>query len=442
MGLLSRLVADFSGANGTHKHSTRRRKRVDKALVAGRKCPMLHARYEIGQEIGKGATCVVLSGVDIVDQSRVAIKQINDPFFNRYVAKAYLKEVAIMRHLKHPNILSLRDVFIDVEKGRESPLYLVTDRRKTNLRRALKNHRGCFSPLHLKYFMFQILHGLKYMHACGIAHRDVKPSNVLVDQSGVIQVCDFGLSTSMLDPEVELSSAVVTRYYRAPELLLGSTTYSFDIDMWALGCTFFEILTGEVLFPGADDEDQLQVVVDSLGLPSLTAVPSSMSPKSASTLERVKFRFQQSDRMGSMMCALDPEARDLVSRLLQWDPANRLSAANALLHPYFHEVPLNYPSLFAGGIAPIAKPFLFALESVNHLSALELMQLGFGNEQKQQPKPANFLNMLYPGTIATNKETEELTSSSDCSSCITSDSPCSCTGESCRHRQRSIGAER
>jgi p38 MAP kinase len=431
MGLLSRLVADFSGDKPEMI--------IPKAIKAppNKKRKILDSRYEIGTVIGKGVTCHVFAGVDIQDQSPVAIKRINDPFFNRHYAKAFMKEIAIMRHLPHPNHLSLRDVVIHGHQEREVFLYLVTDRQKTNLRLALQKHRDYFRPLHLKYFMFQIVHGLKYMHECGIAHRDIKPSNILVDKSGIVKICDFGLSTGMLDPDAALTNCVVTRYFRSPQLLLGSTSYSYDIDMWALGCTFVEILTGQVLFPGRDDEDQLQVIVDCMGVPPDQALPLRMPRSSRRALIRVTGRMERCDRMDELLRSLDPQARDLITQLIRWEPERRLSAADALLHPFFHEVPQHYPSLFPLDMPPCAEPFIFALEHED-ISAENMVLRGLGEKgQYAFATPHPF------GAHASDSEGDQRVDSCESSSGSSAPGPLNCyCNESkydvCRHRQRSV----
>ena len=252
MGLLAEFVSEFK-KSGKCRHRQKACKERARVGLHGMDCrTYLHGRYAVSSnKLGAGATSTVFAGVDTLTGAEVAVKQIFEPLYNRHVMKCFMREIYIMRHLQHPNILSLQDVQVDGRQRPPDSIFLIMDKLSTNLRVALP--RGMVaSHLHVKFFFFQILHALKYIHKSGIEHRDVTPSNIFFSSDGTVKICDFGLSCGLAECESNLSFNVVTRYYRAPELLLQSTHYDESIDIWAAGCTFAEMLTGDVFFKGED----------------------------------------------------------------------------------------------------------------------------------------------------------------------------------------------
>ena len=185
---------------------------------------------------------------------------------------------------------------------------------------------------HIQYFVYQILRGLLYIHSANVLHRDLKPSNLLVNSNCDLAICDFGLARGVVDDET-LTEYVVTRWYRAPELLTEAQYYGPAVDVWSVGCILAELLGRRPLFQGKDYMHQLQVIINILGSPSdesLAFVTNSMAKKAIKELpNRPKQPFQEIFRDSN------PSAVDLLERMLVFDPRERCTVKEALKHPYF-----------------------------------------------------------------------------------------------------------
>jgi len=277
----------------------------------------IRRRYDLKQRIGSGTYGLVVSAVDSMDRfSLVAIKKV-DGFFHRkhaYEARQILREVRLMRCLNHPNVITLLDVMIPPLKGTIpqgvaqeivspllSELYLVTELMSTDLRHILSAaHRpgSTFSlrPEQAQYLLYQLICGLQYIGSAGVLHRDLKPSNLLVDlRSCQLRICDFGLARAIpthkrqtqdqccsvyegnfgaghTNSQATMTEYVVTRCYRAPEILLGNVHYGPGVDIWSVGCILAEMLAPNmgVLFQGTERREMLTHIVGVLGRPSKT----------------------------------------------------------------------------------------------------------------------------------------------------------------------------
>lgn len=197
--------------------------------------------------------------------------------------------------------------------------------------------------------MYQLLDAMEYMHRCWYIHRDLKTSNILYNTQGKLSVCDFGLARKYGDPikPYSPSNTIVTLWYRSPELLLGTKCYDASLDVWSIGCIFAEILTGDTIFEGSGELDQLQKIFSILGRPTTEKWPGyqdlahakelkwkgDMKPRLATYFPRAKNSFTQGN-------SLSDAGYDLISRMLQMDPTQRISASEALNHPYFRESPV------------------------------------------------------------------------------------------------------
>ena len=306
-------------------------------------CIYLRQRYcvNLDQRIGSGASCDVFGGTDQTTTAAIAVKQIEDVLYNRRVAKCYLREAMISMHMTHPNTVSIYDATFQSCLDGSVQLYMIMEKIDRTLRHIIRSPTFATLTIRkIKYLMFQALHGLKYMHGCQLAHRDIKPANMLVDpHTWELKLCDYGLSANLAD-EKSLKTAVVTRNYRSPELLLESRSYDTAIDMWALGCSFAELFSGKVLFPGEDCGDQLRLMVDMLGVPEEAQLPADPSEEGQQLLQEALAAARPgSAPLRTQLPAerLPEGALSLLEGLLQWDPARRLSAADALAHPFFRD---------------------------------------------------------------------------------------------------------
>jgi len=304
-------------------------------------------RYVDLQPIGMGAFGLVCSAKDQWSGSSVAIKKIMKPFSTPVLAKRTYRELKLLRHLKHENVIGLSNIFISPSED----IYFVTELLGTDLHRLLISR-----PLEkqfIQYFFYQILRGLKYVHSAGVVHRDLKPSNILVNENCDLKICDFGLAR-VQDPQ--MTGYVSTRYYRAPEIMLTWQKYDVAVDIWSAGCIFAEMLEGKPLFPGRDHVNQFSIITELLGTPPddiIQTIGSENTRKFVDSLpKRERVPFSQKFKNA------DADALDLLERMLVFDPRKRITAAEALAHKYvepYHdetdepvaEVPFNWSSIEA-----------------------------------------------------------------------------------------------
>lgn len=239
---------------------------VPHTFPSGKHSFTVDTRYSIVRTIGSGAYGVVISAKDAKSNASVAIKMVPKAFSDEIDAKRILREIKLLKHFRHDNIVSIIDMmppnvnfiedFIDV--------YIVTDLMETDLHRIIYSKQK-LSIDHAQYFIYQVLRGLKYIHSCRVLHRDLKPSNLLVNSNCDLKICDFGLARGIDDQRdaegrtgtMLLTEYVVTRWYRAPEIMLACHEYSYAIDVWSVGCIFAELILRKPYFPGDDYIDQV-----------------------------------------------------------------------------------------------------------------------------------------------------------------------------------------
>ncbi|KAJ4904973.1 Mitogen-activated protein kinase 10 [Raphanus sativus] len=188
--------------------------------------------------------------------------------------------------------------------------------------------------LHYEFFLYQILCGLKYIHSANVLHRDLKPSNLLVNANCDLKICDFGLARGNSEHNA-MTEYVVTRWYRAPELLLNSSAYTSAIDIWSVGCIFLELLTRQTVFPGRDFVHQLHLILELLGSPSEEEL-GSLSENAKQYLRQLPYHSRQSFFV--RFPNVPYQALDLIVRMLKFDPRQRISVEDALDHPYLAEL--------------------------------------------------------------------------------------------------------
>lgn len=289
-------------------------------------------RYSFLKVVGSGAYGVVISCHDSKTGKDVAIKKIPKAFDDLTDSKRILREMMLLRHLKHENTVRMLDIvrpFTTIDTYQD--VYMVMDLMETDLHRIIYS-RQPLSDEHAQFFVFQILRALKYIHSAGVLHRDIKPSNLLINASCDLKICDFGLARGVNQEEVHLTEYVVTRWYRAPEIMLSCKTYTYGVDVWSTGCILGELLLRKPLFPGEDYIHQLQIINEYLGSPKEQDLHFVSSEKAK--------RFMRSlpNSPGVPMKKLFPEASplalDLLGKMIVFDPAKRISVDEALAHPY------------------------------------------------------------------------------------------------------------
>jgi serine/threonine protein kinase len=232
-------------------------------------------RYKIQEVIGKGSYGVVCSAIDQHTGDKVAIKKIHNIFEHLSDAARILREIKLLRLLRHPDIVEIRHIMLPPSRRDFKDIYVVFELMDTDLHQVIKANDD-LTKEHHQFFLYQMLRALKYIHTANVYHRDLKPKNILANANCKLKICDFGLARVAFNDTpttVFWTDYVATRWYRAPELC-GSffTKYSPAIDIWSIGCIFAEILTGKPLFPGKNVVHQLDLMTDLLGTPSLDTV--------------------------------------------------------------------------------------------------------------------------------------------------------------------------
>ncbi|RAW28215.1 Extracellular signal-regulated kinase 1 [Phytophthora cactorum] len=290
-------------------------------------------KYKFVKVIGRGAYGVVVSAENTETNEKVAVKKISRAFEDLVDAKRILREIKLLQHFDHENVITIVDLLPPPSLAQFEDVYIIADLMETDLHRIIYS-RQPLTDDHVQYFLYQILRALKYIHSANVLHRDLKPSNLLLNSNCDLKVCDFGLSRGVAPEEdnMELTEYVVTRWYRAPEIMLSSREYTKAIDIWSTGCIFAELLGRTPLFPGDDYIHQLQIICDKIGTPCEEDLHFVVS-------ERAKrFMKNQPMRPGVPFAKLfpkaSPEAIDLLQRMLVFDPIKRISVEEALEHPY------------------------------------------------------------------------------------------------------------
>ena len=227
----------------------------------------VQARYAPIKPIGKGAYGVVCSARDVDTDARVAIKKIGNAFDNAVDAKRTLREIKLLRHLEHENVIRIADVVSPASLPNFRDVYVMYELMDTDLHQIIRSQQA-LSDDHCQYFVYQLLRGLKYVHSAGVLHRDLKPSNLLLNANCDLKICDFGLARANAETDAFMTEYVVTRWYRAPELLLSCAEYTTAIDVWSVGCIFAELLGRKPLFPGKDYVHQMNLIARVIGSPT------------------------------------------------------------------------------------------------------------------------------------------------------------------------------
>ncbi|XP_058164979.1 mitogen-activated protein kinase 11 isoform X3 [Dasypus novemcinctus] len=214
--------------------------------------------------VGSGAYGSVCSAYDARLRQKVAVKKLSRPFQSLIHARRTYRELRLLKHLKHENVIGLLDVFTPAASIDDfSEVYLVTTLMGADLNNIVKCQ--ALSDEHVQFLVYQLLRGLKYIHSAGIIHRDLKPSNVAVNEDCELRILDFGLARQA---DEEMTGYVATRWYRAPEIMLNWMHYNQTVDIWSVGCIMAELLQGKALFPGNDYIDQLKRIMEVVGTPS------------------------------------------------------------------------------------------------------------------------------------------------------------------------------
>jgi len=286
------------------------------------------------EKIGEGTYGVVYKGRHKKTNQIVALKKIRLESEEEGVPSTAIREISLLKELVHPNVVLLEDVLMQ-----ENKLYLVFEFLSMDLKKYMDSlgRDKLMDKMLVKSYTYQITEAILFCHKRRVLHRDLKPQNLLIDSNGVIKLADFGLARAFGIPVRVYTHEVVTLWYRAPEVLLGSPRYSTPVDLWSIGCIFAEMTTKKPLFHGDSEIDQLFRIFRILKTPTDETWPG------VSTLPDYKPIFPKwdtnlLDQSVKQLAADDKEGVELLQKMLIYDPAQRISALNALQHPYFEDL--------------------------------------------------------------------------------------------------------
>ncbi|KAL5989041.1 Mitogen-activated protein kinase 11 [Asimina triloba] len=318
--------------------------------------------------VGRGAYGIVCAAVNAETHEEVAIKKIGNAFDNRIDAKRTLREIKLLRHMDHENVIAIKDIIRPPQRENFNDVYIVYELMDTDLHQIIRSNQlltddhcqdlkvmlvfssGCTLGgvlvawmastdainvhiyMHpLQYFLYQLLRGLKYVHSANVLHRDLKPSNLLLNANCDLKIGDFGLARTTSETDF-MTEYVVTRWYRAPELLLNCSEYTAAIDIWSVGCILGEIMTREPLFPGKDYVHQLRLITELVGSPDDSSLGFLRSDNARRYVRQLPQYPKQ--HFSLRFPNKPPAAVDLLEKMLVFDPSKRITVDEALCHPY------------------------------------------------------------------------------------------------------------
>lgn len=292
-------------------------------------------RYQKMEKIGEGTYGIVYKAKDRITGDIVALKRIRLEAEDEGIPSTAIREISLLKELQHPNIVRLYDVIHSERK-----LTLVFEYLDQDLKKYLDIcQHGLEIPI-LKSFLYQLLTGVAHCHQHRILHRDLKPPNLLINRDGQLKLADFGLARAFGIPVRSYTHEVVTLWYRSPDVLLGSRKYSTPVDIWSVGCIFAEMANGRPLVAGTSESDQLDRIYRLLGTPTLEQYPGIIHLPDYNKSIHAPQNYHPPPLHGfsTLVPTLDEYGVDLLTRMLQYDPAKRITAQIALTHTFFHDM--------------------------------------------------------------------------------------------------------
>ncbi|EAY20565.1 CMGC family protein kinase [Trichomonas vaginalis G3] len=296
-------------------------------------------RYIKQEKLGAGTYGMVFKAKDKTTGKIVAIKEMILDQEEEGVSSTTMREISILKKMNHPNIVSLVDTYVQ-----GTQLTIVLEYLDMNIRDYMKKPVK-MDPKLVKSYAFQLLAGTYYLHTHRVIHRDIKPDNLLINHDGYLKICDFGLSRFFTIPIQQYTENIVTLWYRPPEILLHNPIYEISADIWSVGCVIAEIATKTPLFPGDSILDQIHRIFSVLGTPNEEMCKFFKDVKD----ELVIIPTYPPKDLSDVIKVNDLSLIDLISKLINIDPCKRLTAREALHHPYFNDIPESMKSKFCPG---------------------------------------------------------------------------------------------
>lgn len=300
--------------------------------------------YRLLCEVGSGTYGRVFKALCLQTNSNVALKKID---ISKQDLEGFpitaIREIKLLKMLDHPNIIRLREIVVSkpsANNKQRGSTFLVFDYMDHDFV-GLKNIKIDFTLPQIKCIIFQILQGVKYLHEKKILHRDLKSANILFNNNGEVKIADFGLARQIsIHPQMLYTNKVVTLWYRAPEILLGSQEYGPAVDIWSVGCILVELITGEVLFPGDKEPKQIELIYEKCGTPDLFGWPEAEKFKYFNEFKPKIYKERKIKQLIKKKKDLDDVTLDLIDKLLILNPRYRITAEEALQHDCFQRAPL------------------------------------------------------------------------------------------------------
>jgi len=285
------------------------------------------------EKIGEGTYGVVYKAKDRITGETIALKKIRLEAEDEGIPSTAIREISLLKELQHPNIVRLYDVVHTDKK-----LTLVFEFLDQDLKKYLEVCGGAGGGLEasiMKSFLYQLLRGIAFCHHHRVLHRDLKPQNLLINREGELKLADFGLARAFGIPVRSYTHEVVTLWYRAPDVLMGSRKYSTPVDIWSIGCIFAEMCTGVPLFPGKSEDKQLEVIFSKLKPPTPQQYPG-LTDLPEWNQKYTKIR-QIPPTLEETVKNMNADGLDLLKQMLVYDPAQRITARLAMKHRYFYD---------------------------------------------------------------------------------------------------------
>jgi mitogen-activated protein kinase 1/3 len=287
--------------------------------------------YTVSKVVGCGAYGLVVSALDGKTGTKIAIKKCTTVFKDVGDCKRILREIKLQKFLKHENLLGIVAVYVGGDRAKFQDVYIVSELLDTDVNTVIRSKQK-MSEEHVKYFVYQLLRGLKYLHSAQIMHRDLKPANLLVNVNCDLKICDYGLARGFDNTDALLTDYVVTRWYRPPELLMMNKTYSPAVDIWSVGCILAELFNRKPLFMGKDYLTQLKLVCQALGRPEESELGFVKNQEAVKYVGKMPASVAKP--WSELVPDLSPEGQEFIKLMLRFDPETRPSAAELMAHSF------------------------------------------------------------------------------------------------------------